>query len=261
MKARVYGVLLVGVLTFSAEAQTQQQPQQPGGSPVRPNAPSRSAQRLNGVGIAPPGLVNPGQGPNSAAVPANPAQTGPQTANWPGKSPYGTNTPSETVSNQVSNAATNLAGFGTNAYSGLSNAWTSLSNRFASHALSNRIYITNAYMTNTLSRSVAPTSSTGAAVQDQAATVADQNILINLHRRVPIVIRPEAAANVHFVSKQGVVTLVGTVATERESQRLAELVERTPGVAQVNNQLQVNGETDESLTPTGRTNAGERFSP
>jgi hypothetical protein len=116
-------------------------------------------------------------------------------------------------------------------------------------------------------------------MQDQAATVADQKLLVNLRTRIPVVVNAGTAAGVHLIAKDGTVTLVGTIPTERESQRIAEMIQRTPGVTQVINQLQpTSGEAASAnsatgsvgnlapsgtgnLVPTGPTNGNGRVYP
>jgi hypothetical protein len=97
----------------------------------------------------------------------------------------------------------------------------------------NRVYITNPWPASATARS------SGVARQDQATTVPDQNLLVSLRKRIPVVASAATMERLHFISREGVVTLLGEVPTERESQRIIEFVQRTPGVVQVVNQLQI----------------------
>ena len=54
---------------------------------------------------------------------------------------------------------------------------------------------------------------------------------------------------VHFVCREGVVTLVGIVPNEQQKQQIFQLVQRTPGVVQVVNQLQVNLNAAQAIRP------------
>lgn len=79
------------------------------------------------------------------------------------------------------------------------------------------------------------------AATDQAFTANDQRLLIQLKQQVqPVIGNSEPWMPVHFVCREGVVTLVGMVPNEQQKQQIFEVVQRTPGVVQVVNQIQVN---------------------
>ena len=116
--------------------------------------------------------------------------------------------------------------------------------------------------------------------QDQAASVADRNLVIQLRQGIrPIIGSSEPWSPVHFISREGVVTLVGFVPNEPQRQQLVEIVQQTPGVVRVIDQLQVNAQVNTpvgaggwlaqtnvsgvntNLTPTGRTNNANQGLP
>lgn len=94
--------------------------------------------------------------------------------------------------------------------------------------------------------------------QDQSFTTADQSLLVTLRQRVQtqLGVTTTGTMPVHFVINNGVVTLVGTVPSTIESQRILLLAQQTPGVAQVNNRLQVSAATSGAVQPITTPNPG-----
>jgi hypothetical protein len=110
--------------------------------------------------------------------------------------------------------------------------------------------------------------------EDTAYTAMDEELVIRLRRSLADVFGVAPAASpVHFNAKEGLVTLTGFVLSEQQRQRVMDVVKRTPGVASVDNQLQVSSDTgavasQESLstnsvemTPTSRSNSPARVYP
>jgi len=78
-------------------------------------------------------------------------------------------------------------------------------------------------------------------MQDRAFNANDRTILVQIHRSIrPVFPSPSALTGVHFQVQQGVVTAVGTVPTMEQKQRVLQLVQTTPNVTQVIDQLRVN---------------------
>lgn len=103
-------------------------------------------------------------------------------------------------------------------------------------------------------------SSTTTLTQDRAFTAADQRLLIQVRQQVlPIIGATEASSPVRFVLRNGLVTLVGTVPSAEQKQRIVTLVQQTPGVAQVVDQLQVSASASagsQSTTTGSQTGVG-----
>lgn len=84
-------------------------------------------------------------------------------------------------------------------------------------------------------------------LRDEAVTDNDQSLLVTLRQNVQSQLGASPAGMpIHFYINNGVVTLVGSVTSAAESQRILELAQRTAGVARVINDLRV------GIPPTGR---------
>lgn len=179
--------------------------------------------------------------PSAQSAPSVTPQTQPPAA------PTGANDSGLFSSNQVGrfrtnmqSLGTNLSAFGTNAYTHMTNGWTWLSNRFRGTNLSPTGGITNRmYGTNGIS------TTNGASLQmrDDAVTPADQTRLLQIRQRVrPLFLTGNSRQGlipVHFVCRNNVVTIVGFVPSEEQKEKVVSLVQGTPGVIQVVDNLQV----------------------
>jgi hypothetical protein len=106
-----------------------------------------------------------------------------------------------------------------------------------------------------------------AVFQDSAATREDQVLLIQLRRSISTELQAVATTTapggntitppVHLVINNGVVRVVGTVPAANTRERILMLVQRSPGVTQVVDELQVNatGMTDASVTSASAAGA------
>lgn len=90
------------------------------------------------------------------------------------------------------------------------------------------------------------------AFRDRALTASDQALLGSLRQGLAAQLGTTTVAQtpVHFLIDNGRVTIVGTVATADESQRILARVQQTPGVVNAFNDLHV-GTTANPLQPTG----------
>jgi hypothetical protein len=157
----------------------------------------------------------------------------------------------------------------------LSNSLTPTSNAGAT----NRIYGTNnfssriqgANASTNVSANVAGGTRSTLATQDKAFTAADQKLLFEVRKQaLPVIGASEWASPVHFQLQNGVVTLVGLVPSVEQQQRLMSLVQQTPGVTRVINQLTVDpnanvqagaaGISNNALSPTS-SNSINRIYP
>jgi len=146
---------------------------------------------------------------------------------------------------------------------------------------------TNVFQTN-LNGNFTPNSRgfsnvTALVAQDRAVTPADRAALIQIHRMVGSAFAGRTVlTSVHFQLQRGVATAVGVVSTLEEKQRIIQIVQSTPGVAQVVDQVQVRAQSGATpslagpavgtnqfgifstnrfgtnLTPTSRSNAPNR---
>jgi hypothetical protein len=150
-------------------------------------------------------------------------------------------------------AVSNQFGYESNQVGLAADQFTTSSNEFGT--LSNTVPMTptgreyppRVYTTNEFS----PTNKPQVTIQDRADSVADQKLLLRLRQ----IFRPTApsteawASAVHFISREGVVTLVGYVPTQQERKRVEDAVQQVPGVVQVIDHLQV------TLPPDAQSNA------
>jgi BON domain len=102
-------------------------------------------------------------------------------------------------------------------------------------------------------------------LRDQAVTPSDKVLLSTLTQGIAsqIGVTSPAATPVHFFINNGAVTLVGTVPTADESQRILARVQQTPGVLSVFNDLHV-GTPSTVVQPrdaVGQTVTDHAFSP
>jgi len=94
--------------------------------------------------------------------------------------------------------------------------------------------------------------------QDRAVNQNDRTVLVQIHRNLRGAFgSPANLASVHFLVQNGVVTAAGTVQTMEQRQRLIQMIQATPNVTQVIDQLQVNPVPGGPVSTTGfafRTN-------
>lgn len=137
-----------------------------------------------------------------------------------------------------------------------------------------------------LTNQIGLSNQTGLTLQDRAVTATDRALLIRLRATVGSIVESPGQASiqsqvqpsiqsqaqttiqspgqssvqfpggpwmpVHFNADNGVVTLLGNVASQQQQQQIASLVAQTPGVAQVVDQLRVgaNGQATGQITST-----------
>ncbi len=222
-------------LAFAASAQQNQQPAASGGAvvqqqPYGPAAPNgqQVPPRVNLQAQYPSGAQGQAmQDPNASVNP--PPQNGTTAGGL-----FSTNT--------LNNLRTNLSSLGTNAYQHLSNGWSSVSNWFkgtnqnepTSNRGTNRAYGTNSYwMTN----------GTSMQMRDEAYTPQDQTLLVQLRQEVRPLF-PNRNSNqpwmpVHFICRERRVTIIGFVPDEDDKRKIVAVVKETPGVVDVDDQLQI----------------------
>lgn len=113
----------------------------------------------------------------------------------------------------------------------------------------NAMFATNQFATNAIF-----------AIPDQAITIPDQRLLVQIRSRVTPVLRSAmpglAFMPVHFLVQQNVVTAVGQVVTEPQKQEIVALVQQTPGVVTVVDKLTVNPQLNMAAVQSGSTNGG-----
>jgi osmotically-inducible protein OsmY len=101
--------------------------------------------------------------------------------------------------------------------------------------------------------------------RDIAVTASDRTLLVTLKETVSVQlgITSRGALPVHFLISSGAVTLVGTVSTADESQRILARVQQTPGVLSVFNDLQVGTTSPTALSQSSILGAmtDHAFSP
>jgi osmotically-inducible protein OsmY len=116
------------------------------------------------------------------------------------------------------------------------------------------------------------TTSTAAANElrgDKAYTVGDQQLLVRIREDVLPIVGGSAAgsAPIRFVTRHGVVTLSGELASDEMRQRVVEQVRNMEGVRNVVDEIQVGGqravgganstgEADDQQTQSGRSTSG-----
>jgi len=95
--------------------------------------------------------------------------------------------------------------------------------------------------------------------QDRAANQNDRTTLVQIHRNLRGVFpSPATLAGVHFQVQQGVVTVTGSVQSLEQKQAALQLVQSTPNVVQVVDQLQVRVPPG---SPVSRTGFGAQAAP
>lgn len=203
----------------------------------------------------------PGAGAAPAKSTANPGQTGTQNP------PRGTIPPD--LNQQM--VLTNQFGNFSNQVGNLSNQFGMFTNQNQFGMFTNQAFFTNQVVNSTnfilvqtdqfgnlIPQTLPPTSAatntsrvypTNAAAltnfpatmnQDRAANQADRMLLVQIHRGVRGALGSSTAlVSVHFLVQNGVVNLVGLVPTLDQKQRILDIVQNTPGVVQVVDQLDV----------------------
>ena len=94
-------------------------------------------------------------------------------------------------------------------------------------------------------------------IEDQAVTAGDRNILVELHQGIqPIIGNSEPVKPIHFALHDGVVTVIGFIPNEFQHQQVINIVQRTPGVLRVIDQLKVNAQVNATTGGGAVTGAG-----
>ena len=92
--------------------------------------------------------------------------------------------------------------------------------------------------TNQVSQTSTNQTGTNNVIQDEGLTAQDRALLIQARRAIRSeVVRDRAP--IHLISQNGVITMVGIVPSMTEAQEISALIQRTPGVVSVVNNLQV----------------------
>lgn len=157
-----------------------------------------------------------------------------------GTNRFGTNRFGQALTNFGRGSTNFLGHLGSNVSRLGSNVYGWASNRFSTNRLlaptggaTNRVYATN-------SSSAQSASTTSRIYRDQAYTPADQTLLVRIHQKVQTTIQStQVYAPVHYICREGVVTVVGYVPEQQQKQQIISVVQQTPGVVQVIDQIQV----------------------
>lgn len=81
--------------------------------------------------------------------------------------------------------------------------------------------------------------------QDHAVTLTDRNLVQVLHQSIqPVIGNAEPLTPVHFDCRNGVVVVLGFVPSEAQRQQVVGVVQQTPGVIRVIDQLQINAQVN-----------------
>ncbi len=258
MKSQILTIFsLFGICTITAVGQSAKTAPPAGAAtthiPVRPMQPTPPLQP-----VTPPNQ-NPNQ-PSQTPPPTQPngaAATGFITNSTQPVPRFGAGTnqlgnPLSTASNQPISSngifaqttnqfgqLTNQFGFGTNGAGPGTNPIVLGTNSFATG--------TNpfAFGTNLLS--------TNHLVRDEAATPQDRRLLAHIRRELLPAIRRERVP-IHLIAQNGVVTLVGFTISTSERQQIESIVQQTPGVVSVVDNLQVSQGMN---LPEGNLQAGD----
>lgn len=216
-------------------------PVQPAVVPSAPSAPSAAGQQLpagnqqiqSGPTFGGTNTMSAGPtftGSNAVTmVPQNGAQTNALVA--PNSVPGATNGSNPQLANTNANPtpflpATNQFGAFTNQFGGgFSNQFGAFTNRFNG--------------TNMFGFPFSNQFGTNIVLEDEGLTPQDRSLLAQIRMELLPIIRRDRLP-IHLISQNGVVTVTGFVLTAQEAQQLALMVQQTPGVTGVNNQLQVN---------------------
>ncbi len=224
------------------------------------------SQTANSGGAAAGGAVTPATGASTANR-ANSQIVQPGTRVQPG-----TIRRDQSQLPMVGGVATNRFGLNTNQFLAQTNQFPGQTNQL--------VILTNQFLTQSNSFSSASnlppvrtgwTQTSGVApnivvgtnipatlLQDRAVNQNDRTVLVQIHRNLRgVFTAPASLASVHFLVQNGVVTAFGTVQTMEQRQRLLQMVQATPNVTQVIDQLNVNPSPGAPISTTGfafRTN-------
>jgi hypothetical protein len=226
-------VILLSALMLSASGYSQTGGGTTGGTgtagtgtsgPGTPNVPGP------GTRITPQPLLPRGQSPGQQPANPNLSQQG-QALPGQNPQPIGTNAGLTPLvdTNQFVLWNTNQLGLATNGLGVGTNLTPTSQVGFTNRILSSN---TAGVMTNT----------SPMLMRDQALSETDRRLLAQIRGAVfgaNAATAPSAAAPIHFILKDGVVRLVGTVSTMEERQRIENLVQQVPGVVRVFDALQV----------------------
>lgn len=212
----------------------------------------------NGQPLAPAGSQQPSQ--NSSPAQNNSNQTGTQqkpAGNPPDMLNRNYQLPPGYATNPL---VLNTNQFGTNPFVAATNPFAS--NQFGFLSNGQFVPLTPTTRSNAGSRFYL-TNGFNPTTPDTAFLPSDQQILLQLHRSVGAqlapVLQPGGILPIHFFVREGVVTIVGYVPTPADQQRVAQIVQQTPGVVRVADELQVTepgatGAGGVSAQPMGATN-------
>jgi hypothetical protein len=197
---------------------------------AQPSTSSSSTSGANGSRTLPPPGILPQ--PQSVQNPLAPQQREAQATQSRGN-------PQAAANNPNLNAVgvnTNLIAVDTNQLASSTNPIVANTNLTPTSQLgfTNRILSSNTagVMTNT----------SPMLMRDQALSETDRRLLAQIRGAVfgaNAATMPSAGAPIHFILKDGIVRLVGTVSTMEERQRIENLVQQVPGVVRVFDALQV----------------------
>jgi hypothetical protein len=88
--------------------------------------------------------------------------------------------------------------------------------------------------------------------QDRAFNANDRTALVQMHRSLRgIFPSPTTLSRVHFQVQQGIATVVGSVQTLEQKQRVLQVVQSTPSVTQVIDQLRIDAPPGAPISTTG----------
>jgi len=239
--------LLLTVISFSAKGQTAAG----GGAAVA--APSR--------GTPAPGLMQQRPPPPGAPHPVEPnANLNGQAVNVSGsvsnQIDLSTLPGAISATNQFDAGAqagsnTNQFNGGTNQLSGGTDGGTLTPTSQA--GITNRVFATNGFATS---------NQTTLRLQDQALTSQDQALLLQIRQAVlPQVQIAGQSAPISFIIRNGLVRIVGYVASSEDKQRVLSLLENVPGIIHVYDALAVNTQLQTPTAANGGTNAQPLLAP
>jgi hypothetical protein len=135
--------------------------------------------------------------------------------------------------NQFSSGVTNQTSGVTNQFQPASDGFSGNPNQGGLTPTSRDPRIRRLYATN-----AAANSASGA--QDVAATPFDKNMATSLHSRLGVQgISAASSADVHFMANGGQITLTGTVPSAADKAQIVSIIQRSPGVVGVTDQLTV----------------------
>jgi hypothetical protein len=117
----------------------------------------------------------------------------------------------------------------------------------------NQVFATNGLTTSNQTRP---------RLQDQALTSQDQALLLQIRQAVlPQVLVAGQPAPISFIIRNGLVRIVGYVASSEDKQRVLSLMQNIPGIVRVYDALAVNTQLQTAAAAKGGTNAQPLLAP